>query len=308
MASARNSIDKTFMFGGDVVTGDAGIDYIVGGAGGGTTLNGGAGFDYFSFKDSFNAAGSTINGGANSGEFLFSGNAATPSTFDMRAATITNIQELQISGSNGIGGGGAPNSVAVTIGSNQLGSGKIESNFRLGLFGPNTQLTIVDQAPTQASTIDLRGVGAYYLNPESGVVVTDASAATTSKQLYAPAFNSVLVGGSGSDFLQGGAGNDALAGGDGVDVLIGGDGVDTLFGNAGTDTLWGSYGADGAGDQLYGGDGSDTYFLYELTDTVTETNSSAAVGGVDLVYSSNPDHASDLSKTRLAVAQGAEIA
>jgi len=55
---------------------------------------------------------------------------------------------------------------------------------------------------------------------------------------------SVLVAGTGNDYLQGGAGNDILIAGLGSDTLYGGGGTDTLVGGMGNDTLIGGLGND----------------------------------------------------------------
>lgn len=64
-------------------------------------------------------------------------------------------------------------------------------------------------------------------------------------------------------------------------VLTGGAGNDVLEGLAGDDQLIGN----GGNDIMVGGDGSDIYYVDSINDTVTETNSNSATGGLDTIYS-----------------------
>jgi trimeric autotransporter adhesin len=82
-----------------------------------------------------------------------------------------------------------------------------------------------------------------------------------------------------------GTGNDianTLTGNAAANNLIGLDGDDNINGGAGADTLNGGLGAD----SMTGGDGNDVYFVDNSLDQVIETNSVAAIGGIDLVQSS----------------------
>ncbi len=88
----------------------------------------------------------------------------------------------------------------------------------------------------------------------------------------ATAFDDLLIGGEGADFLQGLSGNDTLEGLTGNDLIYGGadddsllgaDGLDQLYGGSGRDTLYAGAGNDrvdgGSGDDLlYGDNGDDT--------------------------------------------------
>ncbi|SMX32385.1 Hemolysin, chromosomal [Maliponia aquimaris] len=73
--------------------------------------------------------------------------------------------------------------------------------------------------------------------------------------LLGEAGNDVLVGQDGSDFLDGGADNDTMDGGNGDDRLEGGSGNDILRGRAGEDDLAGGEGMD----LLTGGQGADNF-------------------------------------------------
>jgi serralysin len=102
--------------------------------------------------------------------------------------------------------------------------------------------------------------------PAQGVTVSLASAGAQA------------TGGSGSDTLIsienliGSGFNDSLTGNTANNVLDGGAGSDFLNGGAGADTM-------------LGGDGTDSYCVDHAGDLVSESNSSLATGGNDIVYS-----------------------
>ncbi|MFI3186697.1 MAG: M10 family metallopeptidase, partial [Methylococcaceae bacterium] len=78
-----------------------------------------------------------------------------------------------------------------------------------------------------------------------------------------------------------GTDNLAIAYGSIIENATGGSGNDQLLGNAVANILNGGVGAD----TMQGGDGSDIYYVDNKNDRVTETNATAATGGVDLVNS-----------------------
>ena len=98
----------------------------------------------------------------------------------------------------------------------------------------------------------------------------------------ATAFDDLLIGGEGADFLQGLSGNDTLQGLTGNDLMYGGadddsllgdDGVDQLYGGSGRDTLYAGAGNDrvdgGSGnDSLFGEDGNDNLLGGDGNDTM----------------------------------------
>jgi Ca2+-binding RTX toxin-like protein len=77
----------------------------------------------------------------------------------------------------------------------------------------------------------------------------------------------------GTDF------DDAIYGNGDDNYLRGFDGKDILLGGAGKDTIIGGAGAD----NMIGGDGDDLYVVDLATDSVVETNSNSAIGGIDKV-------------------------
>ncbi|MCX7094932.1 MAG: M10 family metallopeptidase C-terminal domain-containing protein [Methylobacter sp.] len=78
-----------------------------------------------------------------------------------------------------------------------------------------------------------------------------------------------------------GTDNLAIAYGTVIENATGGTGNDQLLGNAVANILNGGVGSD----TMQGGDGSDIYYVDNKNDRVTETNATAATGGVDLVNS-----------------------
>jgi Ca2+-binding RTX toxin-like protein len=124
--------------------------------------------------------------------------------------------------------------------------------------------------------------------------------------LYAGDGNNVLNGAAGNDTVSyafastgvtvslatsaaqatGGSGSDTLAS---IEYLIGSGFNDNLTGNAANNVLDGGAGSDflngGVGaDTMLGGDGIDAYCVDHAGDLVSESNSSLATGGNDVVY------------------------
>ncbi len=125
--------------------------------------------------------------------------------------------------------------------------------------------------------------------------------------LYAGAGNNVLDGAAGNDTVSyafataavtlnlatagaqatGGSASDTLIS---IENLIGSGFNDNLTGNSANNVLDGGAGSDflnGAtgADTMLGGDGTDSYAVDHVGDLVTESNSSLASGGNDVVYS-----------------------
>lgn len=95
------------------------------------------------------------------------------------------------------------------------------------------------------------------------------STSTENIDLFGNAFDQVIAGNFGNNYLFADDGNDVLAGYAGADVLDGGAGNDVLIGGLGA-------------DQMIGGSGSDKYYVDNQNDVVTE----AVAGGFDTVASS----------------------
>jgi serralysin len=105
--------------------------------------------------------------------------------------------------------------------------------------------------------------------------------------IYGHDGNDLLDGGTGNDRLVGGRGSDTLYGGDGDDILEGVVGDDVLFGGAGNDTLLGGDGDDlmigGAGNNLYGGGaGADVFRFVNLGVKDTIRDFARGVDKIDL--------------------------
>ena len=83
------------------------------------------------------------------------------------------------------------------------------------------------------------------------------------ERIYGSAFNDVVTGGSGGEFLYTRAGNDIVYGGGGDDLIYGGDGADFLRDGTGLDSVNGGEGndvilidADGVADTVNGAGGA----------------------------------------------------
>jgi serralysin len=123
-----------------------------------------------------------------------------------------------------------------------------------------------------------------------GTTLENAIGGNADDTMSGNAAANVLDGNGGWDTLSGLAGNDMLQGDDGNDKLDGGANDDKIYGGNGNDELAGGTGIDvlngGAGDDtMTGGDGSDGYYVDSDLDYVVETNSLAATGGSDYVFS-----------------------
>jgi serralysin len=107
---------------------------------------------------------------------------------------------------------------------------------------------------------------------------TPLPAPPASPSVWPPPGTAQATGGSGSDTLIsienliGSGFNDSLTGNTANNVLDGGAGSDFLNGGTGADTM-------------LGGDGTDSYAVDHAGDLVSESNSSLATGGNDIVYS-----------------------
>jgi FG-GAP repeat/RTX calcium-binding nonapeptide repeat (4 copies) len=106
--------------------------------------------------------------------------------------------------------------------------------------------------------------------------------------LFGTNLNDTMQGLDGNDHLFGLNGNDSLDGGNGEDFLDAGSGNDTLLGNTGNDQLFAGLGNDsvdgGSGkDLLYGGVGNDTLSGGSGEDTLQGSNSTTALGEIDVL-------------------------
>jgi len=122
------------------------------------------------------------------------------------------------------------------------------------------------------------GAGNNILDGAAGTDTVSYAFATAGVALNLATAGAQATGGSGSDTLlnfenlTGSGFNDSLIGNASNNVLDGGAGSDFLNGGVGADTM-------------LGGDGIDSYCVDHAGDLVSESNSSLASGGNDVVYS-----------------------
>lgn len=271
--------------GHDILSGDAGVDIILGGQGGDqmygdnavASNNGGDGADVligdngqvnfvngalaeFAATDTDESSGGAdvIRGNAG-GDFILGG-----------AAGDT------IYGNNEANSNAASDGADIVIGDN----GSV--NFNGGYVGADSNQTTVDI-----------------------VQATDPAAFAGSDTIYGNGSNDILIGGAAGDNMSGDAHADILLGDQGLvrfvngvisyvqdpgtpgdDFLTGGDDVDLIIGGLGHDTISGL----GAADILIGDDGEVFYATDGVTITKIDTNSlNPGNGGIDSIYGGDQD-------------------
>jgi Ca2+-binding RTX toxin-like protein len=279
---------------GNTYNGGAGNDTLIAG-GGADTLSGGSGNDTYIVKSTTN----TITEAANQGTDT------VQSSVTFSIATLTNIENLLLTGTNNINGTG--NSLNNTIignsgnniltggeGNDYLVGGAGNDNLNGGAgndtlrgdagndnidggVGTNTLLEIGDVNFT-ATNSTLTGLGTdTFTNIQTVQLVggssnntINASTLTTRVIVSGRDGNDIITGGTANDVLYGENGDDTLAGGNGNDYLTGGQGNDTLLGGAGN-------------DYLIGGAGNDTYIFNTNAAQGTDVIGEAVNGGIDSI-------------------------
>jgi Ca2+-binding RTX toxin-like protein len=213
----------------NTLNGGAGNDKLSGGAGI-DTLIGGAGNDIYVVDTTTD----TITEGANAGTDTIE------SSVTYTIATLTNIENLTLTGTAAINGtGNAGNNVITGNIANNILNGGLGTDTLIGGAGDDTY--IVD---TITDTItELVGGGIDTI--QSGVTYTIATLTNIENlTLTGTAINgtgntgdNVITGNDANNNLNGGAGNDKLNGGAGIDTLIGGAGNDIYVVDTTTDTI-----------------------------------------------------------------------
>jgi Ca2+-binding RTX toxin-like protein len=173
---------------------------------------------------------------------------------------------------------------------------RVANPFHIDSGVDTVQSSISYTLPTAVENLKLTGSGAL-----------NGTGNTLDNLFYAGAGNNVLDGAAGNDTVSyvfasagvtvslasagaqatGGSGTDTLIS---IEHLIGSGFNDSLTGNTGNNILHGGAGSDflnGAtgADTMLGGDGTDYYAVDHAGDLVSESNSSLATGGNDIVYS-----------------------
>ena len=241
------------------------IENAVGGSGNDTIignsvanrLDGGAGTDIVSYRDSADAvAVSLLTGRGTAG--------------DAKGDIYLNFEGIEGGrGNDTLTGDNAANTLIGGAGADTLiGNGGFDTaSYRTSTAGVTASLmsnsgSVGDAKGDKFVSIEAleggRGDDTLYGSNNADTLIGNAG----NDKLYANGGDDTVFGGAGDDIIYGHDGNDWLDGGAGNDQLYGGRGTDTLYGGDGDDTLDGVFDDDvlfgGAGnDLLLGGDGND---------------------------------------------------
>ncbi|MEH3124184.1 MAG: M10 family metallopeptidase C-terminal domain-containing protein [Sphingomonas phyllosphaerae] len=263
-------------------------------------LDGGAGIDIVSYRDSADAVSvSLLTGRGTAG--------------DAKGDIYLNFEGIEggrgndtLTGDNGanilIGGAGAD-----TL----IGNGGFDTvSYRTSTVGVTASLgsnvgTVGDAKGDKFVSIEAleggSGDDTFYGSNNADTLTGNAGKDTLfgnggDDTIFGGAGDDSLYGNDGNDWLDGGTGNDQLYGGRGSDTLYGGDGDDildgvfdddVLFGGAGNDTLLGGDGDDlligGTGNNIYvGGYGADIFRFVSLGVKDTIKDFTRGVDKIDL--------------------------
>jgi trimeric autotransporter adhesin len=184
-------------------------------------------------------------------------------------ASLTGATKLNLTGNvldNKLTGNAAANIIDAGDGNDTLDGG---AGIDILIGGAGDDTYIVDSLAEASLVSDF--AGSNTLNIGLTYTLTNGGSFTNLNLTGA-----AVINGTGNSL------NNTLSGNTAANNLAGLDGDDTIYGGAGADTLNGGLGAD----SMTGGDGNDVYFVDNALDQVIETNSLAAIGGIDLVQSS----------------------
>ncbi|OBQ34598.1 MAG: hypothetical protein AN487_17725 [Anabaena sp. CRKS33] len=243
----------------NTLNGGTGKDTLIGGAGK-DTLIGGAGNDTY-IVDSTDIITEVINGGTDTIE----------SSVTYTIATLTNIENLTLTGTAISGTGNAGDNILTGNSANNILNGGSGNDTLNGGAGKDTLIggTGNDTYIVDSTDIITESTG--------GGIDTIQSSVNYSIALLTNVENLTLTGTAAINGT-GNAGNNILTGNIANNILNGGAGKDTLIGDAGNDILIG----DAGNDILIGGADDDIYVVDSTTDTITED----VEGGTDTIESS----------------------
>lgn len=271
--------------GDDLLIGDDGDDHLWGDAGN-DALRGGRGSDVYVVDTGdvvIEAAGEGIDrvlasysfalGAGQEVEFIEMINNSSMDRLDLWGNEFNNTL-IGGAGTNILRGGGAGDNLYGLAGDDYLDGGD-GADFMSGGTGNDTYyvndssdqfLEVAGEGSDRVATsVSWRLASGASI--ESLEVVNSTS--TENINLWGNAFDQVIAGNFGANYLFGDDGNDVLAGYAGADTLDGGAGDDVLIGGLGA-------------DHMTGGNGSDKYYVDDTSDVVAETGAA----GVDIVASS----------------------
>ncbi|MDM3843674.1 MAG: Calx-beta domain-containing protein, partial [Aphanizomenon gracile PMC638.10] len=231
------AINGTGNAGNNILTGNSANNTLNGGAGN-DTLDGGAGID-------------TLIGGTGNDTYLVDsttdiitentsgGTDTIQSSTTFSIATLTNIENLTLTGTTAINGtGNTGNNILTGNSANNTLDGDAGVDTLIGGDGNDTYY--VDNTSDTITENANQGTDIVYSTTNyvlSGNVENLTLTGTTAINGTGNAGNNVLTGNAADNTLDGGAGNDTLDGGAGIDTLIGGDGNDTYIIDTTTDTI-----------------------------------------------------------------------
>jgi Ca2+-binding RTX toxin-like protein len=284
------------------------LDNLIYAGAGNNVLDGAGGTDTVSYA--FAGAGVTVS----------LATAGAQATGGSGSDTLISIENLTGSGFNDNLTGNAGNNVLDGGAGNDTLNGGTGADTMLG--GDGSDLYIVDHAGDVVTETNAAAAGG--IDTVNALVDHTLGANVENLNLIAAgavngtgnALDNLIYAGAGNNIIDGAGGTDTVSyafagagvtvslatagaqatGGSGSDTLISienltGSGFnDNLTGNAGNNVLDGGAGSDflnGAtgADTLLGGDGTDSYVVDNAGDLVSESNSSLATGGNDVVYS-----------------------
>jgi Ca2+-binding RTX toxin-like protein len=291
--TGSTAINGTGNAGNNVITGNSGNNTLDGGAGI-DTLIGGTGNDTYIVDNVSETI--TENGGE--------GTDTIQSSVTFTLASLTNVENLTLTGSNAINGtGNAGNNVITGNSGNNTLDGGAGIDTLIGGTGNDTYIVntttdvITENAGEGTDTIqssvaftlaslanveNLTLTGTTAINGADNAGNNILTGNASNNTLNSSGGNDTLNGGDGNDFLLGGAGNNALNGGVGLDtayyytataaVTVNlATGITSNNGQGGTDTLSGIeyvYGSNTAGDNLTGDSGANVLYGYGGNDTL----------------------------------------
>ncbi|MEF8708823.1 MAG: M10 family metallopeptidase C-terminal domain-containing protein [Candidatus Accumulibacter propinquus] len=276
---------------GNMLDSGAGSDFLNGGVGADTML-GGDGTDAYCVDhagDLVSESNSSLATGGNDVVYSY-----------LAAYTLTaNVERLRLmlAGASNATGNELDNTLYAGDGNNIFdgGTGTDTVSYAFAGAGVSVSLASAGAQATGSSGFDTlvsieNLIGSGFndnLTGNAGDNVLDGAAGTdTVSYAFASAGVSVSLASAGVQ-ATGSAGSDTLIS---IENLTGSGFSDSLVGNAANNVLDGGSGSDflnGAtgADTMLGGDGTDAYCVDHAGDLVSESNSSLATGGNDVVYS-----------------------
>jgi Ca2+-binding RTX toxin-like protein len=222
------AISGTGNAGNNVITGNSANNTLNGGAGN-DTLIGGTGDDIYIVDSVTDIITENANAGTDT----------IQSSVTFSIATLTNIENLTLTGIIAINGtGNAGNNVITGNSDNNTLNGGAGNDTLIGGTGDDIYVVdsttdiITENGNAGTDTIQSSVTFSIATNVENLILTGTAAINATGN-----AGKNVITGNSANNTLDGGTGNDTLDGSGGIDALIGGTGNDIYIVNSTTDTI-----------------------------------------------------------------------